>query len=167
VGGAPQLVSAWTFIRARDALVETVNKATARKENPAAHLQQLAAIDPVFVTHCEQLMTFAKQLGRKWIAGRLKSKGCNAKQAGRQAAKVVSFLSNVEEHITHGRLILARELKKNCEPPLDVTELPEQDAFWQLLWELYIRCEVYLKMAQPVKPQAKLIETADVSITLG
>ena len=82
------------------------------------------------------------------------------------ADKVIGFLSNVQEHITHGRLILARELKKNCEPPLAVAELPEQDALWQLLWELYIRCELFLKMAQAPTPTAKLIETADVSIRL-
>ncbi len=164
VGNAAQLVSAWTFIRTRDVLVERVNQAAAKKENPAAHLQQLAAIDPVFVTHCEQLMTFAKQLGRKWIACRLKDQGVSAKQAGRQAFKVVKFLSNVEEHITHGRLISAAELKENCEPPLNVDELPENDGFWQLLWELYVRCEVFLKSAPP---KAKLIETADVSITLS
>jgi len=164
VGNAPQFVSAWTFIRARDALVERVNQATAKKENAAAYLQQLAAIDPVFVTHCEQLMTFAKQLGSKWIAGRLKSKGCVAKQAGRQAAKVINFLSNVEEHITHGRLISPAELKRNCAPPLEVVELTENDAYWQFLWELYVRCEVYLKLGQP---KAKMIETADVSITLN
>ena len=80
------------------------------------------------------------------------------------AGTVVDFLSNVEEHISHGRLILARELKQNCVPPLTIVELAETDAFWQLLWELYVRCEVYLKL-QP--PKAKLIETGEVSITLN
>ena len=164
VGNAPQQVSAWTFIHARDVLVDKVNQATANKQSPAAHLQQLAAIDPVFVTHCEQLMTFAKQVGSKWIVCRVKSKGVNAKQAGRQAAKVVKFLSNVEAHITHGRLISATELKKHCEPPLTVDDLPESSQEWQLLWELYVRCEVYLKSAPP---KAKLIETGDVSINLS
>lgn len=167
VGNSPQLVSAWTFIRARDALIEKVNQATAKQENPAAYLQQLAAIDPVFVTHCDQLMIFAKQLGRKWIASRLRATNATAEEAEKLADKVISFLSNVEEHITHGRLILARELKSNCEPPLNVLELPEQNALWQLLWELYIRCEVFLKMAQPAARPAKLIETASVSITLS
>ncbi len=140
LGDAPQQVSAWTFIHARDVLVDRVNQATANKQSPAAHLQQLAAIDPVFVTHCEQLMTFAKQVGSKWIFCRVKSKGVNAKQAARQAAKVVKFLSNVEAHITHGRLISATELKKHCEPPLTVEDLPESSPEWQWLWELYVRC---------------------------
>lgn len=167
VGGAPQLVSAWTFIRARDVLVEKVNQATTGNENPAAYLQQLAAIDPVFVTHCEQLMIFAKQLGRKWIAGRLVSGGKTKQQAEKLADRVVSFLSNVEEHITHGRLILARELKRSCEPPLTIVELGEQDKLWQQLWELYVRCEVFLKLIPANPPKTKLIETADVSITLS
>ncbi len=167
VSNASQMVSAWTFIRARDDLIKKVAEASAKKEDPSAYLQQLAAIDPVFVTHCDQLMTFAKQLGRKWIAGRLTASGQSKNDAEQAADKVISFLSNVEEHITHGRLILARELKTHCEPPLSIIELPEEDALWQRLWELYIRCEVFLKMSQPAKPQAKLIETADVSITLS
>lgn len=164
VGNSPQSVSAWTFIHARDNLIAQVRDAVAKKENPAAFLQQLAAIDPVFVTHCEQLMTFAKQLGRKWIAGRLAAKGLTQQDADQQADTVIKFLSNVEEHITHGRLILARELRKNCEPALGIVELEEGDESWQLLWELYVRCEVFLG-SNP--PKAKLFETADVSIALS
>jgi len=164
VGNARQLVSAWTFIHARDVLEQKVNEAIAKGENPSAYLQQLAAIDPVFVTHCEQLMSFAKQLGRKWIAGRLELQGQSEQQAEQLADKVIDFLSNVEEHITHGRLILARELIQHCVPPLEVVELSEEDDFWQLLWELYVRCEVFLKLEPP---KAKLIETSEVSITLS
>ena len=164
ISNAPQLVSAWTFIRARDALVEKVNQALAKNENPAAYLQQLAAIDPIFVTHCDQLMTFAKKLGQKWIASRLQASGAQPKEAEEQADRVIQFLSNVVEHITHGRLISAKELKKHTTPALNVVELTEQDEFWQLLWELYVRCEVFLKSAPP---KAKLIESSDVSMTLS
>lgn len=164
VSNKRQAVSAWTFIRTRDVLEQRVNEAISKGENPSAYLQQLAAIDPVFVTHCEQLMTFAKQLGRKWIAGRLMEGGLSQEEAKQLADKVIGFLSNVEEHITHGRLISARELAQHCVPPLHVIELPEEDEFWQLLWELYVRCEVFLKLPPP---KAKLIESADVSISLS
>ncbi len=128
-------------------------------EHPAVYLQQLAAIDPVFVTHCEQLMTFARQLVRKFVFNRFSKNNL----AQEWADKVVGFLSNVEEHISHGRLILARELQQHCVPPLQVEELPEDNALWQLLWELYVRCEVFLKQSQA---GAKLIETAEVSLTI-
>jgi hypothetical protein len=48
-------------------------------------------------------------------------------------------------------------------PPLQVQELAEGDGLWQLLWELYVRCEVFLKQSGSA---AKLIETADVSLTI-
>jgi hypothetical protein len=163
VGNKPQVVSAWTFIRTRDLLQQKAQDAIARGENPAVYLQQLAGVDAVFVTHCEQLMTFARQLGRKFIVEGKFRRGLGRDEARPLADKVVDFLSNVEEHISHGRLISARELRQNCTPPLEVVELPEDDGFWQLLWELYVRCEVYLKHQQP---KAKMIETADVSITL-
>lgn len=103
--------------------------------------------------------------GLNWHAGvGMTAKQESKERAEQEADRVVNFLSNVEEHITHGRLILARELKKNCAPPLEVVELPEPDETWQLLWELYVRWEVFL-MSNP--PKAKLIETADVSITLS
>ena len=165
VSNALQQVSAWTFIHARDNLIAQFNQAKAKKEDPSPYLQQLAAIDPVFVTHCEQLMTFAKQVGRKWIVSRLTAEGEKKAKAEKAADKVVGFLSNVAAHITHGRLILACELKKNCSPPLEVIELEETNEEWQILWELYVRCEVFL-MTNPNPPKAKLIETADVSITL-
>jgi len=159
VGNLPQMISAWTFICARDQLQQKAQEAMAAGEHPAVYLQQLAAIDPVFVTHCEQLMTFARQLVRKFVFNRF-SKNDLAQE---WADKVVGFLSNVEEHISHGRLILARELQQHCVPPLQVEELPEDNALWQLLWELYVRCEVFLKQSQA---GAKLIETAEVSLTI-
>jgi Serine dehydrogenase proteinase len=160
VGNKPQGVSAWTFIRTRDLLQQKAQEAIARGENPAVYLQQLAGVDPVFVTHCEQLMTFARQLVRKFIFGRLPVQ----QLAEERAKQVVDFLGNVEEHISHGRLISARELREKCGSVLNVLELPEDDASWQLLWELYVRCEVFLKQPQP---KAKLIETAEASITLS
>lgn len=159
VGDVPQMVSAWTFIHARDELQRKVEQALAAGENADVYLQQLATIDVVFVTHCEQLMTFAKQLVRKFVFNRYGKNDA----ARERADKVVSFLSNVEEHISHGRLILARELQRHCVPPLQVQELSEEDALWQLLWELYVRFEVFLKQTQA----AKLIETAEVSLTIS
>jgi ClpP class serine protease len=160
VGNKPQWVSAWTFIRTRDLLQQKTQEAIAKGENAAVYLQQLAGIDPVFVTHCEQLMTFARQLVRKFIFRRARDR----QYAEEQAKQVVDFLGNVEEHISHGRLISARELKDHCGPALYVRELAEDDRLWQLVWELYVRCEVYLKQGQP---KAKLIETADVSLLMA
>jgi ATP-dependent protease ClpP protease subunit len=168
VGNAPQMISAWTFIHARDDLEKKVNAAIAKNENPSAALQQLATIDSVFVKHCEQIMEFAKKVGRKWIAGRLTAKSLPKPEAEAQADKVISFLSNVEQHILHGRLILAAEFKNNCCPPLDIENLDESHELWQLLWQLYVRCEVFLMMPNPVPvPKAVLIETSQVSLTVN
>jgi membrane-bound ClpP family serine protease len=160
VGNKPQWVSAWTFIRTRDLLQAKAQDAIAKGENPAVYLQQLAGVDPIFVTHCEHMMTFARQLVRKFILARVHDQ----QVAEEQAKQVVDFLGNVEEHISHGRLITARELRQHSPSALFIIELPEDDALWQLLWEVYVRCEVFLKLPQA---KAKVIETADVSITLA
>jgi ClpP class serine protease len=158
VSNTQQMVSAWTFIRTRDQLQKKAMEAMAAGDDPAVYLQQLAGLDPVFITHCEQLMTFARQLVRKFIFSRL----AKNEYAQKVADDAVDFLSNVEEHISHGRLILARELRQNC-PSLMVNELAEDDPLWQLLWELYVRCEVFLK-AEP--GTVKLIETDAISLNL-
>ncbi|HOK77490.1 MAG TPA: hypothetical protein PLW35_07185, partial [Verrucomicrobiota bacterium] len=49
-------------------------------------------------------------------------------------------------------------------PALKVLELTEQDESWQLWWELYVRCEVFLRLPPP---KAKLIESSDVSMALS
>lgn len=169
VGNAPQWVSAWTFIHARDELAKRVNEAAAKGENPDAYLQQLATIDSVFVKHCEQLMEFAKKVGRKWIAGRLVAKAVPEPEAKTKADEVINFLSDVASHITHGRLILAGELRRNCEPTLQIEELEERDPTWQKLWNLYVRYEVYLMMPNPpgMPPKNVIIETSDLSFTIN
>jgi len=169
VGNAPQWVSAWTFIHARNELTKKVEEAQKKGENPDAFLQQLATIDSVFVQHCEQLMKFAKNVGRKWIAGRLVAKEIPKEEADAKADRVIDFLSNVEEHITHGRLILAGELKENCAPALQIEELEETNSTWQMLWNLYVRYEVYLMMPNPpgMPPKNVVIETANVSFTIN
>jgi hypothetical protein len=113
-------------------------------------------------------MKFAKSVGRKWIAGRLMDKSIPQAEAEAKADQVIDFLSNVGEHIIHGRLILAGELKQNCEPTLQVEELEETDPTWQLLWNLYVRYEVYLMMNPPgMPPKAVIIETSQVSFTIN
>ncbi len=71
-------------------------------------------------------MIFAKQLGRKWIASRLHRKGTQQPEAEKMADKVIGFLSNVQEHITHGRLILARELRKIVNRLLRLSNCPSK-----------------------------------------
>ena len=173
IGNAPQMVSAWTFIHARDELAAKINASIAKAQNPAALLQQLATINSVFVKHCEQLMEFSQKVGGKWISERLIAQNVDAIEAQTQAQKAITFLSNVEEHIVHGRLILARELRENCEPPLLIEELEQTSELWQLIWELYLRCEFYLMMPNApiqmagVPNKAVLIETSRVSFTLN
>lgn len=114
-------------------------------------------------------MEFAKKVGRKWIAARLMAKSIAKAEAEIKADHVIDFLSNVQEHIIHGRLILAKELKTNCEPTLQIEELEEADPFWQKLWNLYVRYEVYLMT--PNTPgmgnKAVIIETASTSLAIN
>ena len=170
VNNSPQQVSAWTFIHARDELLRKFKEAIAKGENADAYLQQLATIDTVFVSHCEQLMEFAKKVGRKWITARLMARGIPQPDAERSADAVIDFLGNVEEHITHGRLILAGVLKKNCEPTLQVEELEETNPLWQRIWHLYVRYEVFFMLPNPpgvMGGKGVVIETSDVTFAIN
>jgi hypothetical protein len=170
IGNSPQNISAWTFIHTRDDLQDKVNAAIAKGQDPSAYLQQLASIDPVFVKHCEQMMEFAEKVGRRWITSRLVKRGVEKAEAQKKSHDVIDFLSDVAQHISHGKLILAGELRAKCGEALDIEELEETQLLWQQLWELYVRCEVFLMIpnpGMPPVPKAVLFETSDVSLTLN
>lgn len=115
-------------------------------------------------------MEFAKKVGRKWITARLMARGIPQPDAERSADAVIDFLSNVEEHITHGRLIMAGELKRNCEPTLQVEELEEINPLWQKIWQLYVRYEVFFMLPNPMGVmggKGVVIETSDVTFAIN
>jgi len=163
VSGVTQQVSAYSFIDARDRLEKKIDKAIAAGQPYVHFLTELGSLDQVFVNHCQHLSDFAQELGKKWIRKRLERRYPD-REARKMASETITMLSRVKRHVSHGRFLPARELKEDPKIHLEIDELRRDDEAWRLIWELYIRCEVYLSMEQN---RAKLFETENTSMTLG
>ncbi|GAI81227.1 unnamed protein product, partial [marine sediment metagenome] len=158
-----QWVSAQSFIDSRDILVRHIEKCQKEHKPPLPYLQQLATLDVAFVNHCEKLMGFAKDIGRKWLPKYMLKGKTDAEGL---AKKTADTLCSANEFFSHGRMITGEQMKNNVNIHLEVEILSKDDPYWTMLWELYVRCEVFLSSA-PGGPQPKLFESEKSSVILA
>ncbi len=163
VSGQVQFISAQSFVDSRDELVRLVNEARKNNEDPLPYLQQLSTIDVAFVNHCQKLMDFAVDMGIKWLSKFMLKDKDNAEEKAKSTANT---LRSVSKYLLHGRMINADELLKNPDIYLHVKKLEKDDSLWKLIWELYVRSEIYLNLVDGGQ-KVKLIESAEGSITVG
>jgi hypothetical protein len=82
------------------------------------------------------------------------------------ATEIAENLRSASTYFTHGRTISAQTIKAN--PPLSnlvVDELLLESDEWRMIFELYIRCELYLDMDnKPEVRKGKLFESASFSM---
>jgi hypothetical protein len=163
VSGQLQFISAQSFIDSRDDLVRLVTEARKNNKDPLPYLQHLSASDIALVNHCQKLMDFAVDMGIKWLSKFMLKDEENAKEKAKNTANT---LRSVSKYLLHGRMINADELIKHPDIHLKVKKLEKDDPLWKLIWELYVRCEIYLNMAGD-GPKVKLIESAERTINIG
>ncbi len=158
VGGIMQQLSAQSFIEARDELEDKVAQAIKEGEPPDAYLQQLALLNPAFVKHCERLMGLAMDMAKKWMAKYMLR---GQPQATRKAGLTAKALSSTSRYFTHGRYISGEELKNATGIHLEIELLSQDDPLWEMITELYVRTEIYMRSTPPL---VKLIESSTLSI---
>jgi len=165
-GGVPQMISAQSYIHARKRLEDLTNQAIAEGKPYQAYLAQLSALDSGFIDHCDKSMEFAKDCARKFLCKyMLKDK----KDAKTKADSIALDLTSTSKYFTHGRTINATHIKENIPEnllkDLSIKELPKESDDWKLLFELYLRAELFLDMdPQPQQRKGKLFETATFSM---
>lgn len=162
-GGVPHWISAQSFIDARNRLEELTKQAIAKNEPYQPYIAQLSAINSGFIDYCEKSMLFAKDFAIKYLQKYMLSK---EKDSHNLADSIAKDLTSASKYFTHGRTISARAIKEN--PPLDklnLQELLKEREDWKMLFELYLRSELYLDMDnQPHQRKGKLFETAKFSM---
>jgi ClpP class serine protease len=162
-GGVPHGVSAQSFVDARDRLEEMVAKAVKEKKPYQAYIAQLSALNTGFIDHCEKLMEFSKDFAVKALKNSMLRGKHNAQSL---AKKIAENLSSASTYFTHGRTISAQAIKNN--PPLNnlvIDELALDSEDWRMIFELYIRCEVFLDMDNKGNTRkGKLFEAASFSM---
>jgi ATP-dependent protease ClpP protease subunit len=161
--GVQHMISAQSFIDARDRLEELTKQAVAKNEPYQPYIAQLSAINSGFIDYCEKSMLFAKDFAVKYLQKYMLNK---EKDAHVLADSIAKDLTSASKYFTHGRTISARAMKEN--PPLDklsVQELSKESEEWKMLFELYLRSELYLDMDnQPHQRKGKLFEAGKFSM---
>ena len=154
--GLIKYVSAQSFIDTRDDLVKKHAEQVKKNEDTSATMQMLASLDLPFITECERLMAFGRDVAKKFLLGHMFSRMPNKVAA---ADKVVKILSSVDRFKVHGRLIDASTAR--TELKLRVRLYGKSDPFWQKVWQYYTRAEVAIIRSNA----AKWLETTEELLT--
>jgi len=150
VNGIPRLISAQSFIDARDALLEQHKEQVKKGEDISATLQMLATLDLPFISECERMMDFGRDVAKKFLETYM-FKGKKDKDA--KVKKVVDTLSSVKRFKVHGRRVDGRTARTELKLKVDLRG--KNDPLWKKIWEYYTRADMALANSNA----AKLLET--------
>lgn len=167
--GVIQFVSAQSFIDARDELLNLTHKAIQEGTAYQGYLQLLTTIDVAFVKECERAMNFARDVVSKWMNNfMLKEEITDDTERCDKAGVIAKKLSSAATYLSHGRMINVHDIKNDDDLKyLQIEELIKEDPLWSLLWEIYVRSEVFLSLNnQPNQIKAKLFESSNSSLTV-
>lgn len=161
----PYPISAYDYIDAREQLEKALKKAEQEGGPTMYLLQELAGLDIPFITHCEKLTEFSRELAAGFLRKYMLR---DDPDAAAKAAETAKNLLSPALYKIHERRISARTILGRKDLHLKVKLLKVDDPFWQHVWALYVRCEVFLSgAARPGAPYAKLWETAETAVCLG
>lgn len=159
VGGVTQQISAQSFIEARKSLFKDIQKAQSQKQDITGFLQQLASstMDPAFILECEKEVEFAKDFVKKRLPDRMlkvKYPKYTSSQRNRKASTIARNLTSTNNRFIHGRMIGPNECGLIG---LNVLELKQDDPYWEKIFELYVRTEVFMMInSKPEGPVGRL-----------
>lgn len=156
VGGITQQLSAQSFISARENLLKELAEAKADKKEFIGYLQQLSSstVEPAFIEECKRELNFAIDLVKKWLPKymlKTKNPSWDLRKLKQTANTIAKNLSSAEKRFVHGRMIGPDESEQLG---LGVTKLKKEDPVWNLLWEIYLRSEIFLMVNSNPQQQA-------------
>ena len=166
VSGVVQYISAQSFIDARNDLIKNTHEAIDNKKPYQAYLQLLTTIDVAFVKECERAMNFARNVGSRFLSRYMLGSMKNKKEREDLALKIADTLSSAQTYLSHGRMITAKDIASHgVLKKLKIENLDQTNVLWNIIWEIYMRSEVYLSInSNPQQIKAKLFESADSSL---
>lgn len=159
VGGMPQQISGQSFIEARKNLLNEIQEGRKLNIDITGYLQQLASssMDPAFIQECQREVDFAKDFVLKCMPEKMlkcKFPKLSAAQRSVKAQEIADNLTSTNQRFIHGRMINPKECS---DLGLNITELDKDDPYWQKVFELYVRADVFMMMnSKPETPVGKL-----------
>jgi Serine dehydrogenase proteinase len=148
VGGMVRYVSAQSFLDGQKSALAAVAAAQAKKEPVIGHLQLLNSPDmsAAWIAEMEREIKFGKDMVSKRLVKHMLPrllKDADSKALGQQAARIARDLSQANKRFSHGRMIGAEECRDDLK--LDVEVLIQDDGRWRLIWEIWVRMEIFLQ----------------------
>jgi len=135
--GVRRLISAQSFIDARDELLNTYAEQLAKGEDTGATMQMIATLDLPFIAECERLMDFGRDVAKKFLETYMFKR---KRDKNSKADKVVERLTAVKTFKVHGRGIDGREARSELD--LNIKMCGKDDPLWKKIWEYYTRAEI-------------------------
>lgn len=147
VGGFTRFVSAQSFLDGQQETLDAVAQAQ-RDGKPVIgylHLLSSPEMSAAWIEEMKREIKFGKDVVakhlKKHMLPRLHPK-VDARGLGRKATSIASNLSQANKRFSHGRMIGADEARQ---VGLDVEVLGRDDERWKVLWEIYVRMEIFIQ----------------------
>jgi hypothetical protein len=148
VGGLLRYVSAQSFLDGQKAALQAVAEAQSKEEPVIGHLQLLNSPDmsAAWIKEMEREIKFGKDMVSKHLRRHMLPRlnpTAEAPALGSKASRIASNLSQANKRFSHGRMIPAEECRDDLK--LDVEVLDKEDERWKLIWEIWVRMEIFLQ----------------------
>jgi hypothetical protein len=148
IGGMVRHMSAQSFLDGQRATLAAVAEAQGAGKPVIGLLQLLNSPDmgAAWIAEMEREIKFGQDMVskhlKKYMLPRLHN-GADARQLGARAARIARDLSQANKRFSHGRMIGAEECRDELK--LDVEVLDRDDERWKVVWEIYVRMEIFLQ----------------------
>lgn len=148
VGGLLRQVSAQSFLDGQKEVLRGVADAQSKKEPVIGFLQLLNSpeMSAAWITEMKREIKFGKDMVSKHLRSYMLPrvlKEANARTLGQRASQIANNLSQANRRFSHGRMIAAEECRDDLK--LDVEVLEKDDERWKLIWEIWVRMEIFLQ----------------------
>lgn len=148
LGGLLRYVSAQSFLDGQQAVLKAIADAQKREEPVIGHLQLLNSpeMSAAWIKEMEREIKFGKDMVSKHLRRHMLPRlmpDADPRALGRRASGIASNLSQANRRFSHGRMIPAEECRDDLH--LDIEVLDREDERWKLVWEIWVRMEIFLQ----------------------
>jgi hypothetical protein len=148
IGGMVRYVSAQSFLDGQKEALAAVARAQSRNQPVIGHLQLLNSpeVGAAWIAEMEREIKFGRDVVSKHLKRHMLPRldpDADARSLGRRAGGIARDLSQANKRFSHGRMIGAEECRD--ELGLDVDILEKKDERWKLIWEIWVRMEIFLQ----------------------
>ncbi|MCL4417237.1 MAG: hypothetical protein M1365_11165 [Actinobacteria bacterium] len=149
--GVVQVLPAHAYINSYNDIVKIINE---RGNLLPADIPILNNIDIAFIDRCNRAVEHSETLAKKWLSQNM-FKG----QDDKKAISISKYFARDKGLLSHSQVVGWKEAKSMG---LNINYINRENDIGKLIWELYIRSELFLRETQ----QVKLFESNTCSIAI-